>query len=268
MFAISMKEVALTVGLAVAPLCAQAPPTESVPETPRQRKAVAPSRGNPTGVTVNPAQPYRPLPAGGVQRRETIFEFYIKALNPRNIHWGNEIDRRIAILIDNSVRNPYFRFCAAQMGVIVILLGLCWAWWDKLRQVKWIAAEQLTDVLNAKYCADTRAMEAITAHNRHMEACNRVIEQELSGIGKPVSSAFDLDVEKLQNDLAAARAETERLTAEIQDRDEKLAKQEGRLRALETKMAKAPENPNAELIARLERAEAQLNLQNNRKHRA
>jgi hypothetical protein len=45
-------------------------------------------------------------------------------------------------------------------------------------QVKWIAAEQLTDVLNAKHYADKHAMEAITAHNRHMEACNRVIEQE------------------------------------------------------------------------------------------
>ena len=111
-------------------------------------------------------------------------------------------------------------------------------------------------------------VEAITAHNRHMEACNRVIEQELSGIGKPVSSGLGLDVEKLQNDLAAARAETERLNAEIRDRDEKLAKQEDRLRVIESKMAKAPESPNAELIARLQRAEAQLNLQNNRKHRA
>jgi hypothetical protein len=268
MFAKRMKEIALTLGLAVSPLFAQDPQSASVPETPRQGKTAIPPRTNPTGVTVNPAQPYRPLPTGGVQRRETIFEFYIKALNPRNIHWGNEIDRRIAILIDNSLRNPYFRFCAAQMGVIVILLGLCWAWWDKLRQVKWIAAEQLTDVLNAKHYADKHAMEAINAHNRHMEACNRVIEQELSGIGKPVSSGLGLDVEKLQNDLAAARAETERLNAEIRDRDEKLAKQEDRLRVIESKMAKAPESPNAELIARLQRAEAQLNLQNNRKQRA
>lgn len=263
-----MREIALTLGVAVVSLCAQEPPAEAVPETPWQWKAAVPPRTNPTGVTVNPAQPYRPLPAGGVQRRETIFEFYIKALNPRNSHWGDEIDRRIAILIDNSVRNPCFRFCAAQMGVILILLGLCWAWWDKLRQVRWIAAEQLADALNAKHYADTRAMEAITAHNRHMEACNRVIELELSGIGKLVSSGLGLDMEKLQNDLAAARAETERLNAEIRDRDEKLAKQEDRLRAIEARMTKAPENPNAELIARLERAEAQLNQQNNRKPRA
>ena len=268
MLARRMKDVALTLGLAAAPLLAQDPQSVPVPETPRQLKLAAPPRTNPTGVTVNPAQPYRPLPAGGAYRRETIFEFYFKALNPRKIHWGDEIDRRIAILINSSVKNPYFRFCAVQMGIILILLVLCWAWWDKLRQVKWIAAEHLTDALNAKRFADTRAMEAITAHNRHMEACNRVIEEQTSGIGKPSSSGSGLDVEKLQNDLAAARAETERLNAEIRDRDEKLAKQEDRLRAIESKMAKAPESPNAELIARLQRAEAQLNLQNSRKHSA
>lgn len=266
MFAKRTKEIALTLGLAAAPLFAQDPQSVPVPETPRQLKMVPPPRTNPTGVTVNPAQPYRPLPAGGAYRRETIFEFYFKALNPRKIHWGDEIDRRIAILINNSVKNPYFRFCAVQMGIILILLVLCWAWWDKLRQVKWIAAEHLTDALNAKRFADTRAMEAIAAHNRHMESCNRVIEEQTSGIGKPSSSGSGLDVEKLQNDLAAARAETERLNAEIRDRDEKLAKQEDRLRAIESKMAKAPESPNAELIARLQRAEAQLNLQKGRRN--
>lgn len=266
MLARRMKEVALTLGLAAAPLFAQDPQSVPAPETPRPLKMAVPPRTNPTGVTVNPAQPYRPLPAGGAYQRETIFEFYFKALNPRKIHWGDEIDRRIATLINSSVRNPYFRFCAVQMGVILILLVLCWAWWDKLRQVKWIAAEQLTDALHAKRFADTRAMEAIAAHNRHMESCNRVIEEQTSGIGKLMRSGSGLDVEKLQNDLAAARAETERLNAQIQDRDEKLVKQEGRLRTIESRMSQAQESPNPELIARLERAEAQLNLQKRRRN--
>jgi len=259
MFAISIKEVALTLGLAVAPMCAQAPPAESVPETPRQRKAAAPVRRNPTGVTVNPAQPYRPLPAGGVQRRETIFEFYIKALNPRNIHWGNEIDRRIAILIDNSVRNPYFRFCAAQMGAILILLGLCWAWWDKLRQVRWIAAEQLADVLNAKHYADTRALEAITAHNRHMEACNRVVELELSGIaGGKSAELWQQDVDALQAKLAAERSIIASLNEEVNRRTQMHTQLESRVVELEKTIQEKRDTGNAELLARLQRAEAEL----------
>ena len=266
MLARRAKMVALTLGLAAVLLFAQDPQSSPAPETPRQMKMAAPPRTNPPGVTVNPAQPYRPIPAGGAYQRETIFEFYFKALNPRQIHWGDEIDRRIATLIDSSVRNPYFRFSAVQMGVILILLVLCWAWWDKLRQVKWIAAEQLTDALNAKNFAHLRAMEAIAAHNRHMETCNRVIEEQTSGIGKPMRFGAALDVEKLQNDLAAARSETERLNAQIQDRDEKLVKQEGRLRILESKVSQAQESPNPELIARLQRAESQLSVQNSRRN--
>ncbi len=259
MFAKRMKEIALTLGLAVAPLFAQDPQIASVPETPRQGKTAVPPRTNPTGVTVNPAQPYRPLPAGGVQRRETIFEFYIKALNPRNIHWGNEIDRRIAILIDNSLRNPYFRFCAAQMGVIVILLGLCWAWWDKLRQVKWIAAEQLTDVLNAKHYADTHAMEAITAHNRHMEACNRVIEQEHSGIvGGKNAGEWQQEVSELQAKLAAERSMVASLNEEVSRRMQLHTQLEGRVVELEKSIQDRRETGNSELLARLQRAETEL----------
>ena len=259
MFAIRTRGIVLTLGLAVAPLCAQEPAAETIPATPRQRKASVPPRTNPTGVTVNPTQPYRPLPAGGVQRRETIFGFYIKALNPRNIHWGDEIDRRIAILIDNSVRNPYFRFCAAQMGVILILLGLCWAWWDKLRQVRWIAAEQLADALNAKHYADTRSMEAITAHNRHMEACNRVIEQELSGIAGGKSAAdWQQEVSELQAKLVAERSMVASLNEDVNRRAQVHAQLEGRVAELERSIQERRETGNSELLARLQRAEAEL----------
>ena len=259
MLAKRMKEVALTLGLAAAPLLAQDPQSVPVPETPRQLKMAAPPRTNPTGVTVNPAQPYRPLPAGRAQPRETIFEFYFKALNPRKIHWGDEIDRRIATLIDSSVRNPYFRFCAVQMGVILILLVLCWAWWDKLRQVKWIAAEQLTDALNAKRFADTRAMEAIAAHNRHMESCNRVIEEQTSGIaGGKSAREWQQELSELQAKLAAERSKVAQLDAEVSRRTDVQAQLETRLTQLESITQGRRNDANAELVARLQRAEAEL----------
>ena len=259
MLARRMKKVALTLGLAAAPLFAQDPQSVPVPETPRQLKMAAPPRSNPTGVTVNPAQPYRPLPAGGAYRRETIFEFYFKALNPRKIHWGDEIDRRIAILINNSVRNPYFRFSAVQMGVILILLVLCWAWWDKLRQVKWIAAEHLTDALNAKRFADTRAMEAITAHNRHMESCNRVIEEQSSGIaGGKSAGQWQQELSELQAKLAAERSKVAQLDAEVSRRTDVQAQMETRLSQLESMTQGRRNDANAELVARLQRAEAEL----------
>ena len=216
-------------------------------------------------VTADPARPYRPIPVGPSRPQETIFEFYFKALNPRKIHWGDEIDKRIEQFVDHSIRNPYFRFCAVQMGVILMLLALCWGWWDKLRQTKWITAEWLADAINAKQMSDQRAMDAIAAHNRHMESCNRVVEEQTSGIGKAIGYGPKFEMEKLQNDLAASRAEVERLNAQIQDRDAKLAKQEARIQAIETKVAQSQDSSKAELIARLERAEAQLNNQGPRR---
>jgi len=141
----------------------------------------------------------------------------------------------------------------------VILLGLCWAWWDKLRQVKWIAAEQLTDVLNAKYYADTRAMEAITAHNRHMEACNRVVEQELSGIaGGKSAEQWQQEVSELQAKLAAERSKVAQLDAEVSRRTDVQAQLETRLTQLESITQGRRNEANAELVARLQRAEAEL----------
>ena len=101
-------------------------------------------------VAVNPAQPYRPMPVGAAAPRDSIFGFYLRVLNPQQINWGTEIDRRLANLREQSVGNPYFRLASFQLGLIVILLMLCWVWWDKMRQIKWVAAECLTDALNAR----------------------------------------------------------------------------------------------------------------------
>ena len=87
-------------------------------------------------VAVDPKQPYRPIPANRVQQRETIFEFYGRALNPHQIRWGEEIDRRLTVLAQHSIGNPYFRLCAFQMALILFLLMMCWLWWDKMRQIK------------------------------------------------------------------------------------------------------------------------------------
>ena len=86
-------------------------------------------------VAVNPAQPYRPIPVGAVAPRDSIFGFYLRVLNPQQINWGTEIDLRLANLREQSVGNPYFRLASFQLGLIVILLMLCWVWWDKMRQI-------------------------------------------------------------------------------------------------------------------------------------
>jgi hypothetical protein len=217
-------------------------------------------------VAVNPAQPYRPMPVGAAAPRDSIFGFYLRVLNPQQINWGTEIDRRLATLREQSVGNPYFRLASFQLGLIVILLMLCWVWWDKMRQIKWVAAECLTDALNARTHAESRALEAIDRHNRHIELCNRVIEGQASGIGGTTDSGnAALTVRELQTELAASRANCARLQHELEQNKVEQAQVDGRLAALETELKRKAAHPDPDLVARLERAESELAGKKDRK---
>jgi hypothetical protein len=210
-------------------------------------------------VAVNPNQRYRPIAANRVQSHATIYEFYMKVLNPRQINWGNEIDRRLAVLTEQSIGNPYFRLCAFQTAVILFLLFVCWLWWDKMRQIKWVAADSFADAINAKRLADHKAMEAIGQYNRHIGMCNRVIEGQDSGIGVGKgTSDWQREVRDLQTQLATERAHSAKLDAELKRRDETQTQLERRLTQAEKMMQERQNGGNAELLARLQRAEAEL----------
>lgn len=214
-------------------------------------------------VEVNPDQPYRPIPANRAQARQTIFEFYLKALNPRQVRWGEELDRRLAVLAEQSLGNPYFRLCAFQMAVILFLLMTCWLWWDKMRQIKWVAAECLTDAINAKRMADNKALEAIGQYNHHIEMCNRVIEGQESGVATGSGSEdWRREVRDLQTQLATERSNSARLGAELKNRENLQSQMERRIQQLEETVRGHQGGANAELVARLQRAEAELGNRN------
>lgn len=237
----------------------QAPePTAKTSQSGGTRQPQAPQSG--TGaVGVNPNQPYRPVPLNRASPRETIFEFYLRALNPSQVRWGDEIDRRFAQLAEQSVLNPYFRWNAIQTGAILFLLLVCWVWWDKMRQIKWVAAECLADAINAKRIAEDRALEAIGLYNRHIEQCNRVIESQESGLpGANPTDTWRQEVLTLKNKLTAEEAKSMRLQKALEDREALQAGLEQRLRQLESLVQERQNGANAELVARLQRAESQL----------
>ena len=234
-------------------LVGQQPPAPSPTRAIERKEASPPPQAttNPvqsgTGVVaVDPKQPYRPLPANRVQPRETIFEFYRRALNPQQTRWGEEIDRRLAVLADHSIGNPYFRLCAFQMSFILFLLLICWLWC-------------LADAINAKRIADGKALEAIGRYNRHIEMCNRVIEGQESGIA-PGSGAeeWQRQVRDLQTQLTAERAKSAQLEADLKERQKLQSQMERRLQQLEETVRDRQGGANAELVARLQRAEAEL----------
>jgi hypothetical protein len=252
--------------IAVMLLCeaavAQQPPAD-VKQKGADRKAQPQLRQVESGsgvVAVDPKQPYRPLPANRTQQRETIFEFYLRTLNPRQIDWGQEIDRRMANLAEQSALNPYFRFSALQMAAILLLVLISWLWWDKMRQIKQVAAESLADAINAKRIAEQKALDAIAQYNRHIEMCNRVIEQEESGI--PTGAGTEelrRDLREMQTQLTAEKAKTVKLETDLKNREDIQRTLESRIRQLEQTMSERQSGANAELVARLQRAEAELN---------
>ena len=247
-------------------LAGQQPPAPS-PSRPVERKEASRPRPATTNqvqrgtgaVAVDPKQPYRPIPANRLQPRATIFEFYQRALNPQQTRWGEEIDRRLAVLAGHSIGNPYFRLCAFQMALILFLLMICWLWWDKMRQIKWVAAECLADAINAKRIADRKAFEAIGQYYRHIEMCNRVIEGQESGIapGSGVEE-WQREVRDLQTQLTAERAKSAKLEADLKERQKLQSQMERRLQQLEETVRDRQGGANAELAARLQRAEAEL----------
>ena len=240
----------------------QAPPASEATQKGADKAAQSRVRHVQSGsgvVAVDPKQPYRPMPANRAQTRETIFEFYLRTLNPRQINWGSEIDRRMALLAQQSALNPYFRFSALQMALILLLLLTCWLWWDKMQQIKRVAAEYLADAINAKRIADHRALEAINQHNRHIEMCNRVIENQESGLATGSGSDDSRrELREAQTQLTAERAKVVKLEADLKNREDIQRSLEGRIQQLEKTMSERQGGANAELVARLQRAEAEL----------
>lgn len=255
----TVQRCTLAVALGALSVLAQAPRQDEKASKSSSAQPLDTVRNGSGAVGVNPNQPYRPVPLNRASSRETIFEFYLRALNPRQVRWGDEIDRRLVRLAEQSVLNPYFRWSAIQTGGILLLLLVCWVWWDKMRQIKWVAAECLADAINAKRIAEDRALEAIRLYNRHIEQCNRVIESQESGLpGASPTDTWRQEVLTLKNKLTAEEAKSMRLQKALEDRELLQAGLEQRLRQLETLVQERQNGANAELVARLQRAESQL----------
>jgi len=145
------------------------------------------------------------------------------------------------------------------MALILLLLVTCWLWWDKMQQIKRVAAECLADAINAKRIADYRALEAINQHNRHIEMCNRVIENHESGLATGSGSEdARRELREAQTQLTAERAKVAKLEADLKNREDIQRSLESRIQQLEKTMLERQGGANAELLARLQRAEAEL----------
>jgi hypothetical protein len=106
---------------------------------------------------------------------------------------------------------------------------------DEKRKL-WRAAEILNDVWNDAQYARAMAENAIERHNSHMEACNRVIEAQLSG--RPSPAALETtdarnELTRVRGELDSSDSERKLLKAKLDEKEKLVDDLSIRLSALE-----------------------------------
>jgi hypothetical protein len=159
-----------------------------------------------------PAAQYSPLAAQGGYRGQkmTWYEALFRSLNPKNIDWGMNWERRRSIFLENSIGNKYFMYTAALSLLLVYsFVVIVWQRWNHAERLKQLA-QRAADAMNyAKYWKQG-ADKATRKHNAHIEKCNRVIEAGENGL--PVGDTAEAG--ELRQQIEGMRIEALNLTSE------------------------------------------------------
>jgi hypothetical protein len=144
------------------------------------------------------------------EQKEDFFSSSTKLVNKSNADYGAMLERRRQAFLDASAANPFFWYSALATA---LLIALMFAYGVRVMDEKrklWRAAEVLNDVWNDAQYARATAETAIERHNHHMEACNRVIEAQLSGRPSPAA----LETTDARNELSRVRGELDSVDSE------------------------------------------------------
>jgi len=172
------------------------------------------------------------------QRGDTWYEFLLKQFNPNNFDYGAWMEERRQVFLDESVRNPYFKYSLGTTIALLVFAMLYTKQWIDHRRAMWVTAEMMTDLYNHDAYSRGVAREAIQKYNDHIERCNRAIEAADHGMSIPGpdsdannlksvldSVADERDSYKRERDLAKRDLlEKEKLIAEMSLRLDAIAK--------------------------------------------
>ena len=144
------------------------------------------------------------------EQKEDFFSSSTKLVNKSDADYGAMLERRRQAFLDASAANPFFWYSALATA---LLIALMFAYGVRVMDEKrklWRAAEVLNDVWNDAQYARATAETAIERHNHHMQACNRVIETQLSGRPSPAA----LETTDARNELSRVRGELDSVDSE------------------------------------------------------
>ena len=146
--------------------------------------------------------------------RHTWCEFVVQQFNKANFNYGDWIERRRQALLEATVKTPYFWYSFSVTGSLLFLMLAYTKLYVDHRKTLRIAAEIQADLYNHDLYSRHAAKEAIEKYNRHIEQCNRALENAESGSERP--GWGDSAVEGLRAELRRVVAQ---LDATAQDRN-------------------------------------------------
>ena len=147
------------------------------------------------------------------QHQDTWYEFMLKQFNPDNVDYGRWVEQKRRELAELLLKNPYFLYSFWITVALLVATTVCAKQWVDHRRAMWVTAEMMADLYNQDAYSRQVAQEAIERFNKHIERCNRAIEQ---GETNPGAAAGNNETEQLRTELM--RVAEERDTA-IRDRD-------------------------------------------------
>ena len=183
------------------------PDGSPVPVRPTPRAAPSAYNYRPTQKRPPTAQ-YSPLAAAGGYARPSVtpWQAIVNYFNPHHLNMGQLFAERKQAWLDNALYNQYFWYSFWVTGMLILSwFAIAWIHNDRVRAT-WELAECASDALRySEYCK-REAKEAIRRHNDHIEKCNRIIEDNRSGLMTTPGTA---DLEFSGPELARLRNDNE-----------------------------------------------------------
>ena len=147
------------------------------------------------------------------QHQDTWYEFILKQFNPDNVDYGRWVEQERHKLIELLLKNPYFLYSFWITVALLVATAVCAKQWVDHRRAMRITAEMMADLFNQDAYSRQIAHEAIERFNKHIERCNRAIEQGETNAGAVAGSS---ETEQLRTELMRVAEERDRA---IRDRD-------------------------------------------------
>jgi hypothetical protein len=147
------------------------------------------------------------------EHQDTWYEFMLKQFNPDNVDYGRWVEQERRKLTELLLKNPYFLYSFWITVALITATAVCAKQSVDHRRAMWITAEMMADLYNQDAYSRQIAQEAIERFNKHIERCNRAIEQGETNAG---SAAGNSETEQLRTELMRVAEERDRAT---RDRD-------------------------------------------------